>query len=72
MKCQTDDDLALCFINNSDGFDKYLKYLVGNVQAEILLTNPMVQDFYNVSRMLKNSMSNLCEMLPLLMHQDLY
>ncbi|XP_069770989.1 obscurin-like isoform X13 [Narcine bancroftii] len=47
MKCQTDDDIALCFINNSDGFNKYLQYLVGSVQADSLMTNPTVQDFYN-------------------------
>uniref|UniRef100_UPI00398E7BDC obscurin-like isoform X29 n=1 Tax=Pristiophorus japonicus TaxID=55135 RepID=UPI00398E7BDC len=47
MKCQTDDDIALCFIKNSDGFDKYMQYLVGRVQAESLITNPAVQDFYN-------------------------
>uniref|UniRef100_A0A4W3IF19 Obscurin n=2 Tax=Callorhinchus milii TaxID=7868 RepID=A0A4W3IF19_CALMI len=33
-QCQTDDDIALCFIKNNDGFDKYLQYLVGRVQAE--------------------------------------
>ncbi|XP_059495977.1 obscurin isoform X15 [Stegostoma tigrinum] len=47
LKCQTDDDIALCFIKNSDGFDKYMHYLVGQVQAESHITNPAVQDFYN-------------------------
>ncbi|XP_041040413.1 obscurin isoform X3 [Carcharodon carcharias] len=47
MKCQTDDDIALCFIKNRDGFDKYMQYLVGRVQAESHIMNPAVQDFYN-------------------------
>ncbi|GCC29258.1 hypothetical protein chiPu_0007696 [Chiloscyllium punctatum] len=47
LKCQTDDDIALCFIKNSDRFDKYMHYLVGQVQAESHITNPAVQDFYN-------------------------
>ncbi|XP_038654386.1 obscurin isoform X3 [Scyliorhinus canicula] len=47
IKCQTDDDIALCFIKNKDGFDKYMQYLVGRVQSESHITNPAVQDFFN-------------------------
>ncbi|PKK31960.1 obscurin, cytoskeletal calmodulin and titin-interacting RhoGEF, transcript variant X2 [Columba livia] len=46
QKCDTDDDVAMCFIKHEAEFDKYIQYLVGRVQAESIVVSKVVQDFY--------------------------
>uniref|UniRef100_A0A8B9EVW0 Obscurin, cytoskeletal calmodulin and titin-interacting RhoGEF n=1 Tax=Anser cygnoides TaxID=8845 RepID=A0A8B9EVW0_ANSCY len=46
QKCDTDDDVAMCFIKHEAEFDKYIQYLVGRVQAESIVVSKAVQDFY--------------------------
>ncbi|XP_053324277.1 obscurin [Spea bombifrons] len=45
-KCDTDDDVAMCFIKNEEEFNKYIMYLVGRVQAESVVVGNAVQEFY--------------------------
>ncbi|MEE6467486.1 hypothetical protein FKM82_007266 [Ascaphus truei] len=45
-KCDTDDDVAMCFIKNEDEFNKYIMFLVGRVQAESVVVGNAVQEFY--------------------------
>ncbi|KAM4688626.1 obscurin [Discoglossus pictus] len=45
-QCDTDDDIAMCFIKNEDEFNKYIMYLVGRVQAESMVVSNAVQEFY--------------------------
>ncbi|XP_042525465.1 obscurin [Dipodomys spectabilis] len=44
--CDTDDDVAMCFIKNQEAFEKYLEFLVGRVQAESVVVSSPVQEFY--------------------------
>uniref|UniRef100_A0A8C6S146 Obscurin n=1 Tax=Nannospalax galili TaxID=1026970 RepID=A0A8C6S146_NANGA len=44
--CDTDDDVAMCFIKNQEAFEKYLEFLVGRVQAESVVVSTPVQEFY--------------------------
>ncbi|XP_062979003.1 obscurin [Elgaria multicarinata webbii] len=46
QKCDTDDDVAMCFIKNEGEFDKYIQYLVGRIQAESIVVSKAVQEFY--------------------------
>lgn len=46
--CDTDDDVAMCFIKNQEAFEKYLEFLVGRVQAESVVVSTPVQEFYKV------------------------
>ncbi|XP_042333179.1 obscurin isoform X7 [Sceloporus undulatus] len=46
QKCDTDDDVAMCFIKNEGEFDKYIQYLVGRIQAESVVVSKAVQEFY--------------------------
>uniref|UniRef100_A0A8C4MIZ6 Obscurin n=1 Tax=Equus asinus asinus TaxID=83772 RepID=A0A8C4MIZ6_EQUAS len=46
QSCDTDDDVAMCFIKNQAAFEKYLEFLVGRVQAEAVVVSTAVQDFY--------------------------
>lgn len=48
QKCDTDDDVAMCFLKNEAEFDKYITYLVGRVQAESIVVSKAVQEFYKV------------------------
>ncbi|XP_069815234.1 obscurin isoform X2 [Dendropsophus ebraccatus] len=45
-KSDTDDDIAMCFIRNEEEFNKYIMYLVGRVQAESVVVNDSIQEFY--------------------------
>ncbi|KAM9789384.1 obscurin [Neosynchiropus ocellatus] len=45
-ECDTDDDVAMCFLKNKDGFEKYLQYLVGQSQAESALSDKTVHLFF--------------------------
>ncbi|XP_071285988.1 obscurin-like, partial [Agelaius tricolor] len=44
--CDTDDDVAMCFIKHEAEFNRYIQYLVGRVQAESIVVSKAVQDFY--------------------------
>ncbi|XP_064495791.1 obscurin [Pseudopipra pipra] len=44
--CDTDDDVAMCFIKHEAEFNRYIQYLVGRVQAESVVVSKAVQDFY--------------------------
>uniref|UniRef100_A0A2K6GY28 non-specific serine/threonine protein kinase n=1 Tax=Propithecus coquereli TaxID=379532 RepID=A0A2K6GY28_PROCO len=46
QQCDTDDDVAMCFIKNQAAFEKYLEFLVGRVQAESVVLGTAVQEFY--------------------------
>ncbi|XP_016066117.1 PREDICTED: obscurin-like [Miniopterus natalensis] len=46
QSCDTDDDVAMCFIKNQVAFEKYLEFLVGRVQAESVVVSTAVQEFY--------------------------
>ncbi|XP_068862351.1 obscurin isoform X14 [Aphelocoma coerulescens] len=46
QNCDTDDDVAMCFIKHEAEFNKYIQYLVGRVQAESIVVSKAVQDFY--------------------------
>lgn len=48
QSCDTDDDVAMCFIKNEAAFEKYLEFLVGRVQAESVMVSTAVQEFYKV------------------------
>ncbi|XP_042075790.1 obscurin isoform X24 [Haplochromis burtoni] len=44
--CDTDDDIAMCFLKNKEGFEKYLQYLVGQSQAESAISDKTVHSFF--------------------------
>ncbi|XP_039998756.1 obscurin isoform X7 [Xiphias gladius] len=44
--CDTDDDVAMCFLKNKEGFEKYLQYLVGQSQAESAVSDKTVHRFF--------------------------
>ncbi|KAK2895171.1 hypothetical protein Q8A73_014659 [Channa argus] len=44
--CDTDDDMAMCFLKNKEGFEKYLQYLVGQSQAESAVSDKTVHRFF--------------------------
>ncbi|XP_054597166.2 obscurin isoform X8 [Nothobranchius furzeri] len=44
--CDTDDDVAMCFLKNKEGFEKYLQYLVGQSQAELAISDKSVHRFF--------------------------
>ncbi|XP_014826366.1 PREDICTED: obscurin isoform X5 [Poecilia mexicana] len=44
--CDTDDDVAMCFLKNKEGFEHYLQYLVGQSQAESAVSDKTVHRFF--------------------------
>ncbi|KAJ3594699.1 hypothetical protein NHX12_004006 [Muraenolepis orangiensis] len=44
--CVTDDDIAMRFLKNKEGFEKYLQYLVGQGQAESAVGDKAVHRFF--------------------------
>ncbi|XP_049888815.1 obscurin [Epinephelus moara] len=44
--CETDDDVAMCFLKNKEGFEKYLQYLVGQGLAESAISDKAVHRFF--------------------------
>lgn len=46
--CDTDDDVAMCFLKSKEGFEKYLQYLVGQAQAESAISDKTVHHFFKV------------------------
>ncbi|KAM4551582.1 obscurin isoform 32-T32 [Odontesthes bonariensis] len=45
-ECDTDDDVAMCFLRNKDGFEKYLQYLVGQSLAESAISDKTVHHYF--------------------------
>ncbi|KAG7455294.1 hypothetical protein MATL_G00255020 [Megalops atlanticus] len=45
-ECETDDDVALQFLRNVEGFEKYLQYLVGQSQAEAAISDKSVHQYF--------------------------
>ena len=48
-ECDTDDDVAMRFLRNTEGFEKYLQYLVGQTQAESAISDKAVHSFFKVN-----------------------
>jgi len=46
--CVTDDDIAMHFLRNSEGFEKYLQYLIGQLQAESVISEKEVHQYFKV------------------------
>ncbi|KAM8849467.1 obscurin isoform 3-T3 [Spinachia spinachia] len=44
--CDTDDDVAMCFLKNKEGFERYLHYLVGQSRAESAVSDKAVHRFF--------------------------
>ncbi|XP_023191834.1 obscurin isoform X6 [Xiphophorus maculatus] len=44
--CDTDDDVAMCFLKNKEGFEHYLQYLVGQSQAESAVSDKTIHRFF--------------------------
>ncbi|KAK7123435.1 hypothetical protein R3I93_021760 [Phoxinus phoxinus] len=44
--CDTDDDIAMHFLKNSEGFEKYLQYLIGQSQAESAISEKEVHQYF--------------------------
>ncbi|XP_016314282.1 obscurin-like [Sinocyclocheilus anshuiensis] len=44
--CDTDDDIAMHFLRNSEGFEKYLQYLIGQLQAESVISEKEVHQYF--------------------------
>ncbi|XP_073686713.1 obscurin [Garra rufa] len=44
--CDTDDDIAMHFLKNSEGFEKYLQYLIGHSQAESIISEKEVHKYF--------------------------
>lgn len=49
--CETDDDIAMCYLKNKEGFEKYLEYLVGQNQAESAVSDKTVHQFFKVMQL---------------------
>ncbi|KAA0704500.1 Obscurin [Triplophysa tibetana] len=45
-ECDTDDDIAMHFLKNSEGFEKYLQYLVGQTEAESAIGEKDVHQYF--------------------------
>ncbi|XP_061109723.1 obscurin isoform X42 [Conger conger] len=45
-ECDTDDDVALRFLRNAEGFEKYLLYLVGQPLAEASIADKAVHHYF--------------------------
>lgn len=48
-ECDTDDDVAMHLLRNTEGFEKYMQYLVGQSQAEAALTEKTTHQYFKVS-----------------------
>ncbi|XP_016146835.1 obscurin-like isoform X2 [Sinocyclocheilus grahami] len=44
--CDTDDDTAMHFLRNSEGFEKYLQYFIGQLQAESAISEKKVHQYF--------------------------
>jgi len=57
--CDTDDDVAMCFLKNKEGFEKYLHYLVGQSLAESAVSDKAVHRFFKVTAVLLLRRANI-------------
>lgn len=46
--CDTDDDIAMRFLKNTDGFENYLQYLVGQAKAQASISDKDVHQYFKV------------------------
>ncbi|XP_072536379.1 obscurin isoform X3 [Salminus brasiliensis] len=44
--CDTDDDIAMRFLKNKQGFENYLQYLVGQTQAQAAISEKNVHHYF--------------------------
>ncbi|XP_060776992.1 obscurin isoform X3 [Neoarius graeffei] len=44
--CDTDDDIAMRFLKNTEGFENYLQYLVGQAKAQATVRDKDVHQFF--------------------------
>ncbi|XP_074523985.1 obscurin [Halichoeres trimaculatus] len=44
--CATDDDVAMHLIKHTEGFEKYLHYMVGQAQAEACINDKAIQQYF--------------------------
>ncbi|KAI4893348.1 hypothetical protein NFI96_024137 [Prochilodus magdalenae] len=44
--CDTDDDIAMHFLKKTEGFEKYLQYLIGQTQAQTAISEKSVHQFF--------------------------
>ncbi|KAM7012432.1 obscurin [Tautogolabrus adspersus] len=44
--CVTDDDVAMHLIKHTEGFEKYLHYMVGQAQAEACIKDKAIQQYF--------------------------
>uniref|UniRef100_A0AAR2KQ87 Obscurin, cytoskeletal calmodulin and titin-interacting RhoGEF b n=1 Tax=Pygocentrus nattereri TaxID=42514 RepID=A0AAR2KQ87_PYGNA len=44
--CDTDDDVAMRFLKNTEGFENYLQYLVGQTQAQATISEKPVHQYF--------------------------
>ncbi|KAL7886884.1 hypothetical protein AOLI_G00046050 [Acnodon oligacanthus] len=44
--CDTDDDVAMRFLKNTEGFQNYLQYLVGQTQAQATISEKPVHQYF--------------------------
>ena len=47
-ECDTDDDVAMHLLRNTEGFEKYLQYFVGQSQAEAAISEKAVHQYFKV------------------------
>lgn len=59
-ECETDDDVAMCFLKNKEGFEKYLQYLIGQGLAESAVGDRTVHRFFKVAPQHRNSFICFC------------
>ncbi|XP_062847132.1 obscurin isoform X3 [Trichomycterus rosablanca] len=44
--CDTDDDIAMHFLKNLKGFENYIQYIVGQAQAQAVITDKTVHEYF--------------------------
>ncbi|XP_076826396.1 obscurin [Brachyhypopomus gauderio] len=44
--CDTDDDIAMRFLKNTEGFENYLQYLVGQARAQTAISDKGVHQYF--------------------------
>lgn len=47
-ECDTDDDIAMRFLKNTEGFENYLQYLVGQAKAQATISEKDVHHYFKV------------------------
>ncbi|KAK3571997.1 hypothetical protein QTP86_021336 [Hemibagrus guttatus] len=54
--CDTDDDIAMRFLKNTEGFENYLQYLIGQAKAQATISEKDVHQYFK--EMIKNKARN--------------